>query len=93
MSIDKEAENIRKKLDEETSATVSVALFGQPGAGKSSLINKLIGEKVNLVPCKTEEFPRPAKRPKSSVLINTKLKLLRSYKESLKDYLDKKNNY
>lgn len=55
MSIHDEAQKIRRKLDEESSAIVSVALFGQPGAGKSSLINMIIGEKVALVGVETDK--------------------------------------
>jgi hypothetical protein len=55
MSIHDEAEKIRRKLDEERSTTVSVALFGQPGAGKSSLINKIVGEKVAEVGVETDK--------------------------------------
>jgi small GTP-binding protein len=55
MSIHNEAEKIRRKLDEENSTTVSVALFGQPGAGKSSLINKIIGQKVAEVGVETDK--------------------------------------
>jgi GTP-binding protein EngB required for normal cell division/uncharacterized protein (DUF697 family) len=46
MSIHDEVEAIRRKLDEENRTTVSVALFGQPGAGKSSLINAILGQRV-----------------------------------------------
>lgn len=46
---------------------------------------------VEVVPVASSEFPRPAKRPKSSVLLNTKLKPLRHYTKALKEYLD--NNY
>lgn len=42
---------------------------------------------VEVVPVTSSEFPRPAKRPKSSVLINTKLKPLRNYKDALTEYL------
>jgi len=42
---------------------------------------------VEVLPVSSSEFPRPAKRPKSSVLLNTKLKPLRSYKEALSEYL------
>lgn len=45
--------------------------------------------KTKVVPVLASEFPRPAKRPFYSVLINTKLNPLRSYKEALKDYLKK----
>src|SRR5690554_4266733 len=46
MGIYEEAERAREQLKEADAQLVSVALFGQPGAGKSSLINKLVGEKV-----------------------------------------------
>lgn len=46
MSINEEFNSIKGRLDEESRAYVSVALFGQPGAGKSSLINSLVGTKV-----------------------------------------------
>jgi len=47
---------------------------------------------VNLKPVTTEEFPRPAPRPKYSVLENYNWKMegypkIRSYKEALTDYL------
>ena len=49
---------------------------------------KLAKMDVEVVPVASSEFPRPAKRPRSSVLLNTKLKPLRSYKEALKEYLE-----
>lgn len=45
--------------------------------------------KTKVIPVGSEEFPRPAKRPAYSVLLNTKLNPLRSYKEALKEYLKK----
>lgn len=45
----------------------------------------------NAVPCTSEEFPRKAKRPKYSVLVNTKTGPMRHWKEALKDYLKEKN--
>lgn len=45
--------------------------------------------KAEVVPVGSEEFTRPAKRPFYSVLLNTKLNPMRSYKEALKEYLKK----
>ncbi|WP_231622083.1 dTDP-4-dehydrorhamnose reductase [Methanococcoides methylutens] len=41
----------------------------------------------NAVPCTSDEFPRKAKRPKYSVLTNTKTSPMRDWKEALDDYL------
>lgn len=60
MSIHDEAENIRRMADEGNHTTVSVALFGQPGAGKSSLINKIIGQKVAEVGVETDKTTEAA---------------------------------
>lgn len=43
--------------------------------------------KVKVVPVGSDEFPRPAKRPYVSTLVNTKLNPLRSYKLALREYL------
>ena len=45
--------------------------------------------KTQVMPVFGDEFPRPAKRPYYSVLLNTKLNPLRSYKEALKEFLKK----
>lgn len=45
----------------------------------------------NTIPCTSEEFPRKARRPKYSVLVNTKTKLMRHWEEALKDYLKERN--
>lgn len=50
---------------------------------------KLAKIKTKIVPVGSDEFPRPAKRPQFSVLINTKLNPLRSWQEALKEYLKK----
>ncbi len=42
---------------------------------------------IKINPVSSEKFPRPAKRPKYSVLANSKLKPLRSWREALKEYL------
>ncbi len=46
--------------------------------------------KTKVVPVGSSEFPRPAKRPPYSVLLNTKLNPLRSYREALTEYLIKR---
>ena len=60
----------------------------------SKEIFKLSNINIKVNPVSTEEFPRPAPRPKYSVLsdekwINKGFKPLRNYKEALKDYLSK----
>jgi len=44
---------------------------------------------VKVIPVKGDEFPRPARRPKYSILLSTKLQPLRDYREALKEYLNK----
>lgn len=46
-------------------------------------------KKIKVIPVDSSEFPRPAKRPFYSALVNTKLNPLRSYKEALREYLKK----
>jgi len=41
----------------------------------------------NAVPCSTAEFPRKAKRPAFSVLVNTKTKSLRHWRDALTEYI------
>jgi dTDP-4-dehydrorhamnose reductase len=49
-------------------------------------IFKLAGLKNEVIPVKTEEFPRPAKRPAFSPMDNNHA--LRHWKEALKDYME-----
>ncbi|TFH46720.1 MAG: dTDP-4-dehydrorhamnose reductase [ANME-2 cluster archaeon] len=42
----------------------------------------------NVAPCTSEDFVRKARRPKYSVLVNTKTNPLRHWKEALADYLN-----
>lgn len=53
---------------------------------------KMAGINVKVNPVPADKFPRPAKRPKYSVLLNTKLKPMRSWKEALKEYLQISNS-
>ncbi|MBI2459420.1 MAG: dTDP-4-dehydrorhamnose reductase [Parcubacteria group bacterium] len=50
---------------------------------------KLVGIKIEVKPVSSEKLARPAKRPKYSVLLNTKLPLLRDYRRALREYLGK----
>lgn len=42
---------------------------------------------VKLIPVSPEEFPRPAKRAASTVLLNTKFKKLRTYEDALREWI------
>lgn len=44
---------------------------------------------VKVVPVGADEFPRPAKRAASTVLLNTKFPKLRNYEEAVKEWLGK----
>src|SRR6187431_2120533 len=46
MSLQDSAEKIKAQIQADDAAHVSIALFGQPGCGKSSLINRLTGQKL-----------------------------------------------
>lgn len=72
-------------VTDETDNGISWFTFAQ------EIIN-LSGSKTKLIPCKTEEFPRQARRPKNSALDLTMTKLIfkiniPSWKESLKNFL------
>lgn len=48
---------------------------------------KIAKIKIKILPCRSSEYKTLAKRPKYSILINTKLPKLRHWKRALKDYL------
>lgn len=48
---------------------------------------KLAKIKTKVIPVPASNFPRPAKRPMYSVLLNSKLNPMRNWKEALKEYL------
>ena len=47
-------------------------------------------EGVEVKPVGSDEFPRPAKRASSTVLISTKYPKLRNYEDAIKDWLEKR---
>jgi dTDP-4-dehydrorhamnose reductase len=51
-------------------------------------IFKIAKKNVTLIPVRGDHFPRPAKRPQYSRLLNTKAALLRPWQEALKNYLE-----
>ena len=77
---------IIKLIENEEYGTYHVCGSGETSwYGFAKEIFELSGIKVNLKPCKTEDFPRPARRPKYSVMANNKI--CRNWKIALKDYL------
>lgn len=58
--------------------------------GWAKKIFELSGKSVRLIPVGADRFPRPAKRPKYSILLNTKLPPIRKWEEALADYLKTK---
>lgn len=50
---------------------------------------KVADLKVRVLPIRGDKLSRPAKRPKCSILLNTKLPVLRDYREALREYLGK----
>lgn len=53
---------------------------------------KLAEIKIKVNPVASDKFPRPAKRPNFSALLNTKAEPLRDYREALKEYLEQIKN-
>ncbi len=56
--------------------------------GALTQLFKIAGINVKLIAVGSEEFPRPARRPKFSVLLNTKTPPLRDLSEALAEYLN-----
>ncbi|MCX8110173.1 MAG: dTDP-4-dehydrorhamnose reductase [Syntrophorhabdaceae bacterium] len=56
--------------------------------GAAKILFELAGIKdIGIIPVSSDEFPRPARRPKYSILINTKLEPMRAWPEALKEFL------
>ena len=57
--------------------------------GAAKILFEMASKDVKLNPVPADKFPRPAKRPKYSVLLNTKLPPLRPWPEALREFLGK----
>lgn len=53
----------------------------------ASELFKLAGKNIKINPVRDDFFKRAAKRPKYSVLLNTKFESMRDYREALREYL------
>ena len=53
-SIEEIVQEIKLKVDNEDNDPLMIALFGQPGAGKSSIINSLVGKEIAEVDVRTD---------------------------------------
>ena len=53
-------DEIKKELDRDQTIEVKIAFFGQPGAGKSSLINEIVGDDIAEVSVKTDTTVEPS---------------------------------
>lgn len=59
--------------------------------GIKELFNIFDINDIDLIPISSENLPRPAKRPKSSVLLNTKFPELRHFKKAIAEWKNKVN--
>ncbi len=81
------SDGIVKLLNGEDYGTYHVCGSGQTSwYGFAKKIFEEAGLTVNLKPCSTDEFPRPAKRPHYSVMDNNKI--CRNWKTALKNYME-----
>ena len=82
-----ETGNTKNALQTENYGTYHVCGSGSTSwYGFAKEIFDYLNLDVNLQPCETSEFPRPAKRPHYSVMENNKI--CRYWKDALHDYLD-----
>ena len=81
------ANGIIKMLEEFEYGTYHICASGQTSWYEfAKEIFEYLDISVNLQPCKTEDYPRPAKRPQYSAMNNHKI--CRNWKQALHDYLD-----
>ena len=81
------SDGILKIINNKPCGTYHVCGSGETSwFGFAKEVFKQAGISVNIIPCTTSEFPRPAKRPKYSVMDNNGI--CRDWKLALKDYID-----
>ncbi len=82
-----------KKLIEEKK---DFGVYHLPNGGSSATwheatqkLFEILGKDIKINPIGADKFPRPAKRPNYSILLNTKFEKLSPWSEALEDYLNK----
>lgn len=84
------AETTKKMVENEVGFGIYHVVNEGPVTWYGGLVEafKMKGITTKINPIKSEELKRPAKRPVSSVLKNTKLEPLRDWREALAEYLE-----
>ncbi|MFA4818172.1 MAG: dTDP-4-dehydrorhamnose reductase, partial [Parcubacteria group bacterium] len=87
------AEATRKLIDENRGFGIYHIVNPRPATWYEAAkkLFELADKKVKLTPVPASKFPRPARRPKYSVLINTKLEPLGPWQAALEKYLKTRN--
>jgi len=85
------AEATKKLIDEQKPFGIYHITNSEPATWYEACVKlfEIAGIKTKVIPITSEKLARPAMRPKSSILLNKKLRPLRSYAEALKEYLQK----
>lgn len=79
----------KKLLDSEKGSGIYHFINEESSTWYSAVLElfKMAGIKIKVNPVSPDKFPRPAKRPEYSVLVNTKFEKMRNYKDALRAYL------
>jgi len=84
------ANETRKMIDSKKESGIYHIANSEPATWyeAAKILFELSGINIKINPVNSDKFPRSAKRPANSVLLNTKLPQLRSYREALREYLN-----
>lgn len=92
------APDLAKQVKYMLEKKLSFGIYHSPNSGQAVTwfgfareIFKTAGINVKLNPVPADHFPRPAKRPKFVVLLNTKLPAMRDWREALAEFLNEAN--